>query len=502
MGTDTIQNCISCDTCRGYYPYNPGTPQCVNINDIGINAFINYNVTSGSDPMIELCNSNCSTCSKGGDAIHSNYLTCNTVNNYYPLEDDLTQCYSRNEIIFSYAFDSVNHIFKKCITGCDVCEYPFDNITHNCIKCNSEYESYYFPLLNQYNCYPKRSSASILYYIDRNDNNKYIQLSSNDNCPSAYPFLFKLTGECISSCSGIVQGNKTYIAQNYYMHLSLCYINGCPEYTISIPNTNLCQGAYPYTLLDKQYVTTSQGMITIALYNMILPIVTNEDIEIVFESANSIERGYLYTSSVEKYEYYKKYKLTTTINYQATGSGIDRIIYYILKNNVIVAIRAKIDIIICEEGCECSSSDDFCVDCLINYNKLISRSSLFKCVDECKGDYAYHVMTDDNKKECYYSCDDNSYGKKKMYGFECLLQCPSNTNDVNDYCIEKSLTVSGVIATTSQSKIEMYNSLSRNLNSYYGIKKGDITIKGSDYYLQLYKMMISPMSIYRNVLIY
>ena len=43
-----------------------------------------------------------------------------------------------------------NNIFKKCVSGCDECLYPFDESNHHCTQCNSEYEEYYFPLIDQY----------------------------------------------------------------------------------------------------------------------------------------------------------------------------------------------------------------------------------------------------------------------------------------------------------------------------------------------------------------
>ena len=164
IGTDTNQKCISCDTTRGYYPYYQNTSHCKNINDKEDNEYLNYNVPLGNDPMIELCHSNCSSCSIGGNATNTNCITCNEVNNFYPLEDDSSQCYHMNDIISNYAFDTDNNIFKKCVSGCDECLYPFDESNHHCTQCNSEYEEYYFPLIDQYNCYPKRLSESVLKY--------------------------------------------------------------------------------------------------------------------------------------------------------------------------------------------------------------------------------------------------------------------------------------------------------------------------------------------------
>ena len=134
-----------------------------------------------------------------------------------------------------------------------------------------------------------------------------------------------------------------------------------------------------------------------------------------------------------------------------------------MKDNQIASIRATITIIICDEGCECSSSDNYCVNCLSSYSKLFITHSMFKCVEECKDDYSYYVINDANQKECYYSCYDNQYGKKKILNNQCLIQCPSDTNDVNDLCIEKSLFENELIVHSSLSKFQFVDTLNRIL---------------------------------------
>ena len=96
--------------------------------------------------------SKCLTCSK--ESISYNLcLKCN--NNYYPKENDITNikeyinCYEK---INGYYLDKIDFIFKKCYYSCETCEIKGDNMTHNCLKCKSNFNSS-VKINNYSNCY-------------------------------------------------------------------------------------------------------------------------------------------------------------------------------------------------------------------------------------------------------------------------------------------------------------------------------------------------------------
>ena len=89
---------------------------------------------------------------------------CNT--NYYPMENDSSNignyinCY---EEIKGYYLDKDEYLFKRCYYTCKTCNITGNNVTHNCLQCNSEY-----PIVinknNNFNCY-NNSNDDYLYII-------------------------------------------------------------------------------------------------------------------------------------------------------------------------------------------------------------------------------------------------------------------------------------------------------------------------------------------------
>ena len=82
-------------------------------------------------------------------------LSCNE--HFYPKENDplytgiYFNCYKE---IKGYYIDLNDSLFKKCFYTCKTCEIKGDNITHNCLKCNSNYNySFQINISNYFNCY-------------------------------------------------------------------------------------------------------------------------------------------------------------------------------------------------------------------------------------------------------------------------------------------------------------------------------------------------------------
>ena len=62
--------------------------------------------------------------------------------NYYPMENDPSNkghyfnCYNE---LKGYYLDKIDWIYKKCYYSCNTCEIKGDNITHNCLECNTNF---------------------------------------------------------------------------------------------------------------------------------------------------------------------------------------------------------------------------------------------------------------------------------------------------------------------------------------------------------------------------
>ena len=110
-----------------------------------------------------------------------NCLTCTTVSlnkglctqcnyNYYPLGNnplnigEYFNCY--NETPIGYYLEINDLLYKKCYFTCETCETKGDNIFHNCLKCNDEY-NIEIDYNNYVNCF---KNCNYYYYFD-NDNN-------------------------------------------------------------------------------------------------------------------------------------------------------------------------------------------------------------------------------------------------------------------------------------------------------------------------------------------
>ena len=121
---------------------------------------------------------------------------CNT--NYYPIENETKiigtyiNCYKD---LKGYYLDEKDLLFKKCYGTCSTCNTKGDNITHNCLECNSIY-SFGIKLDNYTNCYENCS----YYYIfdDSNSLNKYY-CTQNYSCPKEYPILILDKRQCIKN---------------------------------------------------------------------------------------------------------------------------------------------------------------------------------------------------------------------------------------------------------------------------------------------------------------
>ena len=99
-------------------------------------------------------------------------LSCN--DDFYPMENDplnngdYINCYNEKEGYY-LDLDNNNSLFKKCYYTCETCEINGDNITHNCLKCNSNYSFKIKNDSNNYsNCYNSLDINFIKYFEGSN----------------------------------------------------------------------------------------------------------------------------------------------------------------------------------------------------------------------------------------------------------------------------------------------------------------------------------------------
>ena len=105
---------------------------------------------------------------------------CN--NDYYQMENDPSNigeyfnCYTKPK---GYYLDGKDLLYKKCYFTCDECEIKGDIITHNCLKCNSNY-SIGIVKNNYTNCYENSLETTIIIKKDIKNIIKDIIKSNNE----------------------------------------------------------------------------------------------------------------------------------------------------------------------------------------------------------------------------------------------------------------------------------------------------------------------------------
>jgi hypothetical protein len=123
----------NCSTCaHNYYSLEDKLSQCYLSTDTVIGYFFNFISTNFTK-----CFYSCSTCKLLGD---TNMHLCSTCkNNFFPLEDNVRMCYSKDSSVPGYYLDFANSIFRKCYKSCSQCSGPGDIFTTNCTQCDPNY---------------------------------------------------------------------------------------------------------------------------------------------------------------------------------------------------------------------------------------------------------------------------------------------------------------------------------------------------------------------------
>ena len=182
--TKKKENYDLCEDLSCIYLYNYEQNECLEVLPAG------FYVNDTLKKTIDKCNNKCKECS-----IESNKLNlcilCNTKENYYPKENDMTNengfvnCY--DSLPDGYFFNNSTNSYKSCYKTCKKCNEIGNIYNHKCIEC--------FPTstLNDSNCYEICNS---FHYFD--SLNEY-HCTQKDECPKGYK-LIKEKNKCIDDC--------------------------------------------------------------------------------------------------------------------------------------------------------------------------------------------------------------------------------------------------------------------------------------------------------------
>ena len=175
-------NCIECSTDA--YPLYEDNKKCYFSPLEGYRLIddVWYNET--------LCPNVCSTCTETLVEGLMNCLTC--IDDYYKLEDNLTECYEGSSEVDGYYFDV--DIFKKCYISCETCSNPSNAENHNCKKCKENYKNLEDNLTQ---CYENPPDG---YY--NSDLNEDTFLLCHENCATCSEGFLDGSMNCLTCKSG------------------------------------------------------------------------------------------------------------------------------------------------------------------------------------------------------------------------------------------------------------------------------------------------------------
>ena len=161
-------NCSEC--ANGYYRKDKTSrEECFKKEN---NLYLNE-----TDNILYYCHENCESCSEGGDNFNNKCDKC--IENYYFYEDKETHIKNcvENSPLENYYLDKTDNTFYECYKRCALCQYPGNDIYHNCIKCHNsndltsvDLEDYYKIENNEIQCYNREEIKNFgkykNYYFD------------------------------------------------------------------------------------------------------------------------------------------------------------------------------------------------------------------------------------------------------------------------------------------------------------------------------------------------
>ena len=185
-GNEDSNNCNSCDTDKGFYPFNydgfSNDKQCLH-KDVPIEKYY-------FDNGFQKCRKECLTCSEYPSNLPSNEetddtkdtkcLKCNTNDDYFPQIDKPSNCILKTRTDFKYHYYNDDYKrWEKCTDGCIYCSEYGESIDEtNCLKVNDDYcdtNKDYYPVENDdptdttninNKCFQKNKRYDYYYYFE------------------------------------------------------------------------------------------------------------------------------------------------------------------------------------------------------------------------------------------------------------------------------------------------------------------------------------------------
>ena len=396
--------------------------------------------------------------------------TCKTNFAIYKDSDD-QDCYPINQNFPNYIYDKTSNFFEKCYSTCIFCSTKNDNSSsssHNCKVCEEGYLKSYRYLGNCYKIEKYYNNSQFFKNVNNiNDENFTIV----DSCNEFY--MINDTGECVDSCPikevyytyqynpsinlSLQQENSLGLLYTLrtekipkYLFNKVCYIN-CPKNTqANTHNECQCKYGWHYNITtrdkicyEKDYCLSPEFyyhmdnkecvlngckdnyfQFNLECYESECPLNTFQISSDIKKCESNQDYCYIDNSFKTKcsntpYEGYNlKYNNTKTYFKFCNES-----LYYF---NLTTYLYKNICHINCPEGT--TENDDnkrcTCNNYIYYINEEMTDYECFNSENEC---ISRGLYLDRERKECYGSekiCINNN---KKLFGKECINNCPINS---------------------------------------------------------------------------
>ena len=201
--TDNEPKCLSCEA--GYY-ISEKTKKCYKNKE---------DINNMNEDILEGCHPNCLTC---GSTFENNTICLSCKENYYKI-NGTNICFDNS--LLNEGFYLKDDLFYPCDENCLTCSGGKDEISNNCLSCDSEYSGLYL-LEDKNNCEYTNVSG---YYF--HEDSKMLK-KCYKSCKTCYgPFKF-------DTYSNIEDHDCIECADNYYKLINGSFPNNC--YDINIIN--------------------------------------------------------------------------------------------------------------------------------------------------------------------------------------------------------------------------------------------------------------------------
>ena len=288
------------------------------------------------------------------------------------------------------------------------------------------------------------------YYYNNND--FLICLEDGKTCQSeGYPIKMSISSECF-------QTKNECIEKGFKFFNNICYENSCPSNTTDKNNDGICLCLY-YYLNNSDILTCFEEGITCEVYGTQNYPYTNIDTKECFSSLElCIERGLkifnnnCYSSCPKntnskkgesscKCSYYfhtKEKNMLNCFNSSQTCESQNYLYTYIETNECFSNKEECIDKGYkifnnkCYNSCPKNTEENDDHICYCSVYSLFDENNLINCFESeinCSSqDYYFNKET----KECFISIDSCINNNKKIFGKECLDNCPKNSQIKNN----------------------------------------------------------------------